>query len=242
MSYSRILEARQAGPARLSVHAQTDTEVTGSDAVDRITILAWTNASDGPTVELIDGLTLRERAGVVELRMPKSAETADVVIGNGIIKITGNATGMINSFGSGGSYSRVEVNGTVYEIHNGRTYVNGALVTNAAAAKTGSGLQPVFLRITVPPGSTAEVSTHNGDITCADVDAVRLDSHNGSLKATGLRDDSSLSTHNGKVSVSAAAGCRPVVSASTHNGDIRVLDDDIRVRPRTHNGTVRYPK
>jgi hypothetical protein len=30
------------------------------------------------------------------------------------------------------------------------------------------------------------------------------------------------------------------VKARSHNGDIVVLDDDIRIRPKTHNGDVRW--
>ena len=61
-----------------------------------------------------------------------------------------------------------------------------------------------------------------------------VDAHNATVRATGLRNDVKISTHNGNVDLDGAA------SIETHNGDIRVAFSRFArlSRIETHNGDI----
>lgn len=248
MAYTRTLTARQAGPIQLILSGYScDIEVTATASQSRAEVDVYTSASSGPTIELIEKLALRERSGEVGLKLPEEGGITGVVIsGNGSIIqagggiVVGRGIRMATSSSAGGSYSSVHVNGQHIEVRNGRTFINGRDVTGT----TGPAPEPmaeIHLRARVPEGSSVDLQTYNGSLTTLAVGQVELETYNGSIRATGLVGGSRLETYNGHITVGAAPGSRPAVKAQTYNGDITVLDDDVRLRPSTYNGQVRYP-
>lgn len=247
MSYKRFLEASTAGPVQLVLRGHNASiEVRMDPRVWRVTVQAYTDGGSQETIRVIDELALREHGGTVGLTLPKAAEAdggqGSVIASVGGIVI-GNNTTMIQSFGGGG-YSSVYANGQHIETRNGRTYINGADVTDTIAKTNAAGGGPrsqVHLRAIVPPGSSLQATTYNGIITVAGLDEVDLETYNGHLTVTDLVRDSQLKTYNGHIKAGARSGHRPTVQAATYNGNITALDDDIRLRPQTRNGRIIYP-
>lgn len=251
MGYSRTLEARQSGAVQLVLDGyNSEIEVTCDPFAQRATVEVYTAASSGSTIESIDGLSLRESGGQVELLLPEGAGGGQTVVSSGDVIVTGSGVvmsgggSMVSSFSGGRrGRSRVVVNGTEIIAEGGRTWVNGQEVTDKAG-KSGPAADPpspVHLRAVVPAGSSVRLRSYNGCLTSTGVTRVDMKSYNGDIRATGLTEDSTTKSYNGDIAVGALPGFRPQVRAETYNGDIRVLDDDIRVRPKTHNGDIRYP-
>jgi hypothetical protein len=257
--YSRILEPRAAGPTRLDLKGySSNIEVIADNDCRRAQIEVYTAASSGPTIKLIDELSLRESGSDVQLHLPEAAGGGNItmVSGGGFSSV--NVGGMVISGGgsivqtgrggqtfvsTAGGDADMMVNGQRIQIRNGKTYVNGVEASGGGdAGDPGEPMAIVHIRATVPAGSTVGAEAYDGDISANGVSQVRLKTYNGNIQATGLVADSWIKSYNGDVVVGAAAGQRPEVGVETYNGDIRVLDDDVRLRPKTYNGDVRYPR
>lgn len=247
--YSRTLEARSSGPIEVSLEGhQSNIEFVVDNGCSRARVEAYTDVSSGPTVELIDSLSLSEGRDGVSLTLPEEAGGGMVVtsygnnfssmsIGGGVVVSGGN----IISTGRGST--DVTVNGQRIQIRGDKTYINGRLVDgNNDDSPAGDPPSVVHLRAVLPAGSVANGKTYNGNVTADNVGKVRLKTYNGNVRAVGLTEDSTLKSYNGDIIVGAASGSRPVVDADTYNGDIRALDDNLRLRPSTYNGDVRYPR
>jgi hypothetical protein len=185
---------------------------------------------------MIDRLVPRDAGGRFELRLPET--------GTGMVQVNHFAGGVVST-GHGGvvmtGTGDVWVNGQHVVTRGGRTWVNGVEVTpGSGGAPMGDPPMPAHVRAVVPPGSTVNAESYNGDLTTSGVAEVWLRTYDGAVTATGLARASTVTSYNGDVTVGAADGVRPVVRAETYNGDIVVLDDDVRVRPKTYNGDVRY--
>jgi hypothetical protein len=243
--YSRILEAQQTGPVGIDLEGyNSNIEITANPNCGAATVELCTDASSGPTVELIDKLRLTEHSGTVQLHLPAEAGGAVQINSFGRVQVnSGSGTFIAGNVVMTGRSADVTVNGQRIQVRGGQTYVNGVLVNGQGnGSDPGDPPSVIHIRATVPAGSTARVKTYNGNIDTIDLPGVRLKSYNGDVHATGLARDSRLKSYNGNLTVGAAAGARPAVEAETYSGDIRVLDDDVRLRPKTYNGKVRYPR
>lgn len=246
MPYSRILEPRASGPIEVNLEGyESNIDFVVDDGCRKAQIEVYADVNSGPTVELIDKLTLKESSGEVSLKLPESAGGGSTIVtsfGGTFTSVGSMSISRGRSVISGISGDAdMTVNGQRIQIRGGKTYVNGKLVDGDGEAG-GDPPATVHLRAILPPGSIANGRSYNGDITATDVPKVRLRTYNGHLRATGLQEDSRLKSYNGNVAVGSASGRRPVVEAETYNGNIRALDDDLRLRPSTYNGNVLYPR
>ncbi len=250
--YSRILEPRAAGPIEVTLEGyESNIEFVVDDGCRKAQIEVYTDASSGPTVELIDKLSLRESSGEVSLKLPEEANgggnvTMVTSYGRGSSFSSMSVGGMVISGGNiisaGRGNADVTINGKRIQVRDGKTYVNGVLVDGIDdGSPAGDPPSVVHLRAILPTGSVADGKTYNGDISATDVPKVRLKTYNGNAKATGLREDSRVKSYNGNITAGAMPGTRPVVDAETYNGDIRALDNNMRLRPSAYNGRVKYP-
>lgn len=255
--YSRTLEPRQSGPTTVDLFGyDSNIEITVDPGCRRASIEAWTEASSGSTVKLIDDLRLDEINGKVSLQLPESSGGGTTVINSGGgMFISGNnyssvqvgrnismsGGGMVMT---GGGDADMMVNGQQIKVRGGRTWVNGVEVTQSGAGGEAPSdpPMPIHFRVLLPVGSAAIARTYNTDIRVVDAAWVQLKTYNGNIRAVGISDESKLKTYNGDITVGAADGAKPTVRAETYNGDIKVLDDNVRLRPKTYNGDVKYPR
>jgi hypothetical protein len=252
--YSRIIEARQGGPVEIDLKGHNcNVDVTVDPNCANARVELYTDATTGPTPELIDKLRLDESRGTVRLHLPEEAGGGSVQINSfgrgyssvmvnsgGGIFVGGDAHGVIMT---GGGNADMTVNGQRIQVRGGKTYINGILADGAGnGAPAGDPPSVIHIRVTVPAGSTARVETYNGHVRSVGASAVWIKTYNGNVRATGLTTDSRIKSYNGNLAVGAGDGARPAVVAETYNGNIQALDDDVRLRPKTYNGDVPYPR
>jgi hypothetical protein len=246
----RTFQPRSAGPITVDLAGyNANIDVVTDPTVDRARVELHTTAASGPTIDMLDKLRPQDEGDYFTLHLPKSAGGGVQINnfgGRSVISTGGSVTmtsGRGGSFiSTGGGDTDMVVNGQRIQVRGGRTFVNGVPVNGGVAAGTVSeGPAPVHIRAVLPPGSKLIADTYNGNVTSTGVTRVRIKTYNGDATATGLADDSEVQSYNGEVTVGSTGGGRPTVHATTYNGDVRLLDEDMRARPQTRNGRVRYP-
>jgi hypothetical protein len=246
--YTRTFEATHGGEVTLNLYGHdSHIEVEARADCLRARVEVYTEASSGPSVELIEALPAPD-GDSLRIHLPKGSgggmtvvSGGSVVFGSNSIQVNGGdfTSSMV---GVSGDASMI-VSGQRIEVRGGRTFVNGKEVTETdEGGKPVEPATPIHFRAVVPYGSRVRAETYNSNVVVTDVASVHLKSYNGNLRATGVAEESKLKTYNGDITVGAQRGLRPEVRAETYNGDITALDDDIRLRPKTYNGDVRYPR
>ncbi len=250
--YSRTFEATSNGEASVDLYGYgSNIEIVADPACRMARVEVYTEASSGPSVDVIDALP-GIRGNDLRVHLPEGAGSSGgmMVAGSGNVVISSGGDvafqgrGFSSFMSGGGGDSDMNVNGNRIRIRGGRTWVNGVEITDQGGGgePAGDPPMPIHFRAVVPYGSAAVAETYNGDISVADVSQVALKSYSGDIKATGLAAESTVQTYSGDITIGAVGNLRPEVRAETYSGDIRVLDDNIRVRPKTYSGGVRYPR
>jgi hypothetical protein len=221
----------------------SDIEVVSHAGISHASVDLITDATSGPTVDVLNSLRPRESGDLFELHLPKGADSGGSVqvnsFGGSSFSSVTVGGGMVMT---GGGNADMMVNGQRIQVRGGRTYVNGVEVgTNAGSGSAQDPPMPIRFRAELPPGSTLMADTYNGDVISTGVGRVHIKTYNGDVRATGVDADSGVESYNGDLTVGSTGQGRPTVSATTYNGDVRLLDEDMRVRPRTRNGNVIYP-
>jgi hypothetical protein len=245
---TRTFEPRQSGPITVDLASYNSRiDVVSDPSITRARIELVTSASSGPTVEMLDNLRPNDEGDYFTVHLPKSADgggSVQINSGGGVF-VGGSNFSSINVGGgvvmTGGGNADMYVNGQRIQVRGGRTYVNGVAVDGGASGTVTDPPSPVAFRAFLPPGSSLIADTYNGDVTSRGVGRVRVKTYNGDVEATGLSEDSHAESYNGDVTVGSDRQSRPTVHATTYNGDVRLLDEDMRARPQTRNGRVRYP-
>lgn len=246
---TRTFQPRQAGPITVDLSGySSNIDVVSDSTIGHARVELHTEAGSGPTIEMLDALKPADEGDYFTLHLPKDAGGGSVQInsfGGSIVQSSGN---VVMSSGRGGSFistgggdTDMMVNGQRIQVRGGRTYVNGVPVDGGAAGPVTDPPRPVHIRAFLPPGSKLVADTYNGNVNAKDVARVRIKTYNGDASATGLAADSEVQSYNGDVTVGSDGTGRPTVHATTYNGDVRLLDEDMRARPQTRNGRVRYP-
>jgi hypothetical protein len=262
MTTTRTFEPRHRGPITVDLYGyNSNMEVVSDKSITQAAIHLITEARNGPTIDMIDALRPRDTGDFYELRLPKNGPGMggnSITISDGDVQVNSfggvfasNVTGMVMTgrsgfVSTGGGDVDMHVGGKHIQVRGGQTFINGRLATtegeeNLAPSDIKDGPAPVHFRVELPPGSTLVGETYNGNITSTDVGKVQAETYNGDVRATGLAGDSQLRTYNGNITVGSDRVSRPTVTVKTYNGDITLLDEDMRVRPQTRNGNVRYP-
>ncbi|MFI5895651.1 hypothetical protein ACIA5D_36705 [Actinoplanes sp. NPDC051513] len=243
---TKTFTPRQSGPIAVdlsgynsNIEAATDPGLTSA----RIELV--TAANSGPTIEMLENLSADDEGDYYTLHLPKNETAGSVIVGSGNVVVGGSNFSSISVGGgmvmTGGGDADMYVNCQRIQVRGGRTYVNGVAVDGGQGGDVTDPPMPVHIRAFLPPGSSLIANTYNGDVASRDVASVRAKSYNGDVTATGLASDSEAESYNGDVTVGSAGLGRPTVHASTYNGDVRLLDENMRARPQTRNGRVRYP-
>lgn len=88
------------------------------------------------------------------------------------------------------------------------------------------------------PGTTSEVEVElrNGSVSIGTAAEIEVSTHNGGINVRRVTGRADLDTHNGSITVTGDDNVP--VKAKSHNGSI-FHGRNLRIRPRTHNGSVR---
>jgi hypothetical protein len=152
----------------------------------------------------------------------------------------GNGNVQFSSFGSGGSFSVVNVGGGVVigdgeagEMPTAVLYVPADSQVHALVEDgeiTASGAAGAGLTLLAYQGHNANVTAH------CPLGHLASQSHNGNLYADGPTGSVQVSTHNGHTTIAQALGQTTVQS---HNGGVEVhAMDSVMIQAVTHNGSV----
>ncbi len=195
---------------------------------------------------MLDALRPEDEGDYFTLHLPKGEGGGSVSINSvGGMSFTSSGdivmTGRGGLISTGGGDADMMVNGQRIQFRGGRTYVNGVATDGGNAGPVTDPPSPVAFRAVLPVGSALVADTYNGNVTSHSVGKVRIKTYIGDIEATGLSRDSETQSYNGDITVGSDRQAKPTVSATTYNGDIRLLDEDMRARPQTRNGRVRYP-
>lgn len=246
--YSRIFESRFEGGTVVSLAGSvSDIFAVSEPDCRRAVVKVFTEADSGPSIKIIDGLVAGGSHGM-EIEIPTTEIVrrfgrGGIVLGSGNVVQIGNGGVQINTFrGRASSGESVfQFDGNTFKVRNGRTYVNGRDVTDEAPALEGA-VTPIHFEVTLPPGSLLFANTQTGTVTTRQIDEVKITTQTGDVDALVLSVDSQIDTQTGAVRVSSRTGAKPRVVVRTQSGDITVLDDNVRLRPSTLSGRIRYPR
>lgn len=247
---TKTFQPRQSGPITVDLAGyNANITAVSEPGITHAQIELVTAATSGPTVDMLDNVRPNDEGDYFTLHLPKTETGGAVtqinsfggssIVSSGDVVMTGR--GGSSFISTGGGDADMMVNGQRIQVRGGRTYVNGKPVDGGDTGPVTDPPMPVAFRAFLPPGSKLIADTYNGDVTSRGVGRVRVKTYNGDVEATGLSADSEVQSYNGDVTVGSDRQSRPTVHATTYNGDVRLLDEDMRARPRTRNGRVRYP-
>lgn len=97
----------------------------------------------------------------------------------------------------------------------------------------------------VPEHLALRLETHNGDVTASGTkDVIHIESHNGDVEASVGNTSADIETHNGKIHVAMKAPGDLNARIVSHNGDIDVrmhAGSSCWLEAETHNGSIDPP-
>ncbi|WP_331726573.1 DUF4097 family beta strand repeat-containing protein [Streptomyces uncialis] len=231
--------------------------VTVDPHADHGQVRVHTTATEGPAADAVTETHFTEHGNKLTVSVPDGPASGSSGGGSTTVQIGGSTF----SFGGGvldtGTMPGLTVSDGDIWIGGRHVVANGRVVA-AQGAKVGGATGTITVDVILPAGSSLTVSTKNAGTTVhGDLEAIRFDARNGSLRAGGVKvleadthngsvlvdrveEELEVSTHNGSITIGAYNGRRG--SARTHNGDVTISATPAstgKLTARTHNGSVR---
>ncbi|MFS0696698.1 hypothetical protein [Streptomyces nitrosporeus] len=254
MTTTRTFTATADGAVWADIISPAGTVAVTVDPTTTHTVITLSTAQDeGPLADAVNDTKITERGNGLTVSVPDHG--AGGISGTDVVQVNGSRY----------SFNRVVNTGTMtgMTISGGDTWIGGQQVVadGRVVAQQGTvvaGTGTITVDVILPASSSLAVSTKNAETTVrGDLQTIRFDARNGSLRAGGVKvleaethngsvlvdtvdEELEASTHNGSITVGAYNGRRG--SARTHNGGVTISATPAasgKLAARTHNGNIR---